>query len=139
MQRQWIGLSLSGDGVTIDLFPQEPPYLQSIDVQVGFVRKGVENQVPYSADEISSNFIKTFNNVVFAPGEILTFDFKGEKLKMTVVSMSLIELPDKQNRARSGRQTQMEMGIVMSGTDVNIMKAADSMIKIKSTSKRRVL
>ncbi|OJA09579.1 hypothetical protein AZE42_10071 [Rhizopogon vesiculosus] len=136
MQRQWIGLSLSGDVVTIDLYPQEPPYLQSIDVQVGFVRKASENQVAYSADEISSNFIKTFNNVIFAPGEMLTFDFKGEKLKMTVTSMGLVDLPDNQNRSRSGKQPQMEMGIVMSGTDVNIMKAGDSMIKIKSSSKK---
>jgi vesicle-fusing ATPase len=136
MQRQWIGLSLSGDAVTIDMFPQEPPYLQSIDVQVGFVRKGVENPVPYSADEMSSNFIKTFNGVVFAPGEMLTFDFKGEKLKMTVASMSLVELSDKQNKPRSGKQPQMEMGVVMSGTDINIMKASDSMIKIKSSSKK---
>jgi len=136
MQRQWIGLSLSGDAVIIDVFPQEPPYLQSIDVQVGFVRKGVENPVPYSADEMSSNFIKTFSGVVFAPGEMLTFDFKGEKLKMTVSSMSLVELSDKQNKPRSGKQLQMEMGVVMSGTDINIMKASDSMIKIKSSSKK---
>lgn len=136
MQRQWIGLSLSGDAVTIDMFPQEPPYLQSIDVQVGFVRNTFENPVPYSADEISNNFSKIFNGVVFAPGELLTFDFKGEKLKMTVTSMSLVELSDKQNKSRSGKQLQMEMGILMSGTDINIMKASESTIKIKSSSKK---
>ena len=105
-------------------------------MQVGFIRKGVENQVPFSADEMSSNFIKTFNNVVLAPGEMLTFDFKGEKLKMTVTSMSLVELPDRRNISLSGIRSQMEMGVVMDRTEVNIMKAGDSMIKIKSSSKK---
>lgn len=136
MQRQWIGLSLSGDDVTIDMVPQAPPFIQSIDIQVGFVRKGVENQDPYSADDISRNFVKIFNGVVFAPGEMLTFDFKGEKLKMIVVSMSLVELPDTQNSARFGKQPHMEMGVVMDRTDVTVMKAGDSMIKIKSSAKK---
>ncbi|KAG2343661.1 vesicular-fusion protein SEC18 [Suillus weaverae] len=135
-QRQWIGVSLSGDDVTIDMIPQAPPFLQSIDIQVGFIRNRSENQEPYSADEISRNFVKIFNNVVFAPGEILIFDFKGEKLKMTVASMSVVELVDQQNSSRFGKQPHMEMGVVMDRTDVTVMKAGDSMIKIKSSAKK---
>lgn len=137
-QRQWIGASLSGDDVTIDMIHQTPgpPFLQSIDIQVGFIRNRSENQEPYSADEISRNFVKIFNGVVFAPGEILIFDFKGEKLKMTVASMNVVELPDQQNNSRVGKQPHMEMGIVMDRTDVTVMKASDSMIKIKSSAKK---
>lgn len=137
-QRQWIGASLSGDDVTIDMIHQTPgpPFLQSIDIQVGFIRNRSENQEPYSADEISLNFVKIFNGVVFAPGEILIFDFKGEKLKMTVTSMNVVELPDQQNNSRVGKQPHIEMGIVMDRTDVTVMKASDSMIKIKSSAKK---
>jgi vesicle-fusing ATPase len=135
-QRQWIGVSLSGDDVTIDAIPQAPPFLQSIDIQIGFIRNRNENQEPYSADEISRNFVKIFNNVVFAPGEILIFDFKGEKLKMTVASMNVVELPHQQNNSRVGQQPHMEMGVMMDRTDVTVMKASDSMIKIKSSAKK---
>jgi vesicle-fusing ATPase len=117
------------------MIPQEPPFLQSIDIQVGFIRNRSENQEPYSADEISRNFLKIFNNVVFAAGEILIFDFKGEKLKMTVASLSVVDLPNQQNNSRFG-QLHMEMGVMMGTTDVTIMKASDSMIKIKSSAKK---
>jgi vesicle-fusing ATPase len=115
---------------------QPPPFLQSIDIQVGFIRNRSENQEPYSADEISRNFVKIFSGVVFAPGEILIFDFKGEKLKMTVASMNVVELSDQQNNSRVVKQLHMEMGVVMERTDVTVMKASDSMIKIKSSAKK---
>jgi vesicle-fusing ATPase len=55
---------------------------------------------------------------------------------MIVASMNVVELPNQQNNSRVGNQPHMEMGVVMDRTDVTVMKASDSMIKIKSSAKK---
>ncbi|KAI5993613.1 P-loop containing nucleoside triphosphate hydrolase protein [Pisolithus albus] len=115
--RQWMGLSLSGDFITIGLLPspphsQAPPFLQSIDLYASFWKRG--------------------SGLVLAPGGILTVDFKGDKLKLVVASMSVVELPD----GRLGGKTPIEMGVLMQKTDVNILKEGDSPMRLKSGAKR---
>ncbi|PIL37464.1 transporter [Ganoderma sinense ZZ0214-1] len=128
-QRQWIGLSLSGDSVTIEPFPQSPPYLQSLDVEVGFLKRGLEIAEVFSADEMAQNFVRAFNGIVFASGEILLFEFHGQTLKATVKGVQVVELPGQ----RPGADYY---GIVMEKTDVTIMKAPDSAIKLKSSARK---
>jgi vesicle-fusing ATPase len=145
MQRQWIGLSVSGDQVTIDPLPppphpQAPQFLQSIDIEVGFLRRGQEIAEVFSADEMTRNFLKAFNGIVFAAGQTLAFEFHGQNLKAAVKSLSVVELADEQRRGVSsferGPGPLQSMGILMDKTDVTFMKAPDSAIKIKSSSKK---
>ena len=81
---QWNGLSLTGDSVTFEPFPQSPPYLQSLDIEVGFIKRGREIAEVFSADEMTQNFVCTFNGVVFAMGKILLFEFYGQTIQATV-------------------------------------------------------
>ena len=53
-------------------------YLQSLDLEVGFLRRGQEIAEQFSADEMAKNFIRAFNGMVFGIGEILVFDFHGQ-------------------------------------------------------------
>ncbi|KAH7923664.1 AAA-domain-containing protein [Leucogyrophana mollusca] len=141
-QREWVEVGLAGSQVTVEILPSPPhalapSYVQSIDLTVGFMKARYENKVPYSSDEMIVNFHNAFNGVVFAPGEILTFDFKGDKLKVFVTSMSLLELADEQRGgAYLGGGSTSEMGILMDKTDITIIKAGDSAIKIKSSAKK---
>ncbi|KAF9226866.1 vesicular-fusion protein SEC18 [Gyrodon lividus] len=135
--REWMELSLSGDQVTVESLPDELPFLQSIDFFASFPKKSYSNPVPYDVDEMIQNFLNAYSGLVFAPGGILTTDFKGDKLKLTIASINVVELPDGQ---RSGTQRhasrQIEMGILMSGTSITIMKAGDSQMKLKASAKR---
>ncbi|KAF9006666.1 vesicular-fusion protein SEC18 [Cyathus striatus] len=143
LQRQWIGLSLQGDNVTIDTLPspphpQAPPYLQSIDIEVGFLRRGHEIAEQFSSDEMAKTFLKAFGNMVMAEGELLAFDFHGQKLKAVVRSIATLELADEQRRGMPApqRSSPQHMGIVMEKTDVSFLKDPTSAIKIKSSAKK---
>ncbi|KAF9464799.1 P-loop containing nucleoside triphosphate hydrolase protein [Collybia nuda] len=144
MQRQWIGLSISGDSVTVEPLPQPPhpaapSYLQSIDLEVGFLRRGHEIAEQFSADEMARNFIKAFNGVLMSSDEVVVFEFHGQNLKATVKGVSVLDLADEQRRGAPQGQRSVNheyMGILMDKTDVTFMKAPDSAIKIKSSAKK---
>ena len=140
--RQWMELSLSGDEVTVELLPASPhpdapPFLQSIDFVASFWKKNYENPVPYDQDEIVSKFLNAYSGLVFAPGGILTVDFKGDKLKFTIASLGVLELADEQKGgARRNNPRYMEMGVMMQKTDITIMKDGSSPMKLKASAKR---
>lgn len=147
MQRQWIGLSVSGDEVTVEPMPapphpSAPSFLQSIDLEVGFLRRGHEIAEVFSADEMGRNFVKAFNGIVMSQDEVLVFEFHGQNLKATVKSVAVLELADEQRRGapQGGQRSQNHnyVGILMEKTDVTFMKASDSAIKIKSSAKKLV-
>jgi vesicle-fusing ATPase len=141
-QRQWIGLSVTGDQVTLDLLPPPPHpaaplYLQSLDVQVEFLRRGLEIAEQFSADEMTKTFLRGYGGVVMARGQVIVFEFHGQNLKGTITSISVLELADEQRRGAAASQ-RSDFGIVMDKTDVSFIKAPNSLIKIKSSAKKLV-
>jgi vesicle-fusing ATPase len=141
LQRTWIGLSVQGDSVTVEPLPapphpSAPAFLQSIDLEVGFLRRGHEIAEQYSADDLAKHFLKLFNGNMRSVGETIVFEYHGQNLKGLVRSVSVLELAEEQRRGGGGGKAPQHMGIVMDKTDVTIMKASDSAIKIKSSSKK---
>lgn len=82
----------------------------------------------FSTDEMAQTFIKAYSEKIFGTGEILVFDFHGQNLKAKVVGLSVVELTN-------GTANQ-SMGILMNKTDVTFIKANDSLIKLKTSSKK---
>ena len=141
MQRQWIGLSAVGDETTVEPLPtpphpSAPHYLESIDIEIGFLRRGAQATETYSADEMARNFVKAFSGIILAPGQFLVFDFHGQNLKAFVKGVGLLELADEQRKGGQQGKRVDNMGILMDKTDVGFLKAGDSTIKIKSSSKK---
>jgi vesicle-fusing ATPase len=134
-QRQWIGLSLAGDSATVEPL-SSPSYLESIDLEVGFLRRGQSIAEQFSADEMAKVFVRAYNNVIFGANEILAFEFHGQNLKATVKGLSAVDLPDSQRR---GGNSPPDTGVLMEKTDVTFTKAPDSDIKIKSSATKCVL
>ncbi|KAF8517368.1 AAA-domain-containing protein [Hysterangium stoloniferum] len=129
-QRQWIGLSISGDQVTIQLLELPPEiYLESIHLEVGFWKRGLEIAEHYSADEMMAVFVRAFTGQIFGMDQTLVFDFHGQNLRAVVKGLQTIELPG--SALSNGR-----MGVLMDKTDVTFIKAADSRIKIKNSAKK---
>ncbi|KAG8886954.1 transport between ER and Golgi ATPase protein [Tulasnella sp. 332] len=130
-QRQWIGLSASGDEVDIQtLNLSSSDYLTSLDIEIGFWKRGHEVAEQYDPDEMMRNFIKAFNGQIFAVGQILVFDFHGQNLKGVVRGMQLVELPNQKGGGGAA------MGLLMDKTDITFMKAPDSAIKMKSSTRK---
>lgn len=145
MQRQWIGLSLSGEQATVEAMPSPPhpaapSYLQSIDIEVGFLKRGFELNQFFEADEMSRNFIKAFGGILMSTDEIMVFEFKGYNLKAVVKGLSVLDLADEQRRGMPANQGlpayHYQQGILFDKTDVTFLKAADSAIKLKSSAKK---
>ncbi|KAF8437225.1 vesicular-fusion protein SEC18 [Boletus edulis BED1] len=139
--RQWMELSLTGDEVAVELLPASPhpdapPFLQSIDFVASFLKKGHENPTPYDQDEMISKLLNAYSGLVFAPGGILTVDFKNDKLKLAVASLGILELADEQKGGRRNNPRHIEMGVMMQKTDITIMKEGGSLMRIKASAKR---
>jgi len=137
-QRQWISLSIQGDEVTIvplDLPPAEI-YMGSLDLEVGFWRRGLEIAEQFSADEMANSFIKAFNGQIFGLDQQLVFDYHGHNLKAIVKGMNILELAEGQQRRRAAHGALSGMGVLMDRSDVTFIKAADSRIKIRSSAKK---
>lgn len=146
VQRQWIGLSVQGDQVSVEPLPPPPhpsalSYLQSIDVEIGFHKKGYENSEPFSTDDMTRHFLKAFNSIVMSADEFILFEYHGQNIKGVVKGLSLLELADEQRRnlppgQRATNHGRQHTGIIMDKTDVTFMKAPDSAIKIKGSAKK---
>lgn len=144
-QRQWIGLSIAGDQVSAEPLPSPPHpsaplYLQTIDIEIGFLRKGYENSEPFSQDDLSRHFLKAFIGIVMSEGEIILFEYHGQNIRGVIKGVSVVEYADEQRRnvppgGRSSASRQ-DVGILFEKTDVTFMKAADSTIKIKGSAKK---
>ena len=78
---------------------------------------------------MTQNFVRAFNGIVFATGEVLLFEFHGQTLKATVKGVQVLELPGQRGDATY-------YGLVMEKTDVNFLKAPDSAIKLKSSARK---
>ena len=148
MQRQWIGLSLSGDSVTVTPLPppphpSAPAFLETFTLEVGFHQRNLEIAEQFSADDMAATFIRGFSNVIFTVGQIIFFEYHGQNLKGVVKSLSVLELAAEQRRggvpggvagAHGGGHT--DSGIIMEKTDVTFLKDPMSKIKIKSSARK---
>ena len=103
-------------------------FTQSLDLEVGFLRQRHEIAEQFSTDEMAHNFVKAFNGMIFGVGEILVFDFHGQNLKAVVKGLSSVEM--------NGGAAVQGLGILFDKTDVNFVKASDSLIKLKGSSKK---
>ncbi|CAK5262535.1 unnamed protein product [Mycena citricolor] len=139
MHRQWIGLAVQGDKVSLDPCPQ-PDYLQSLDLEMAYFRKTDTSQ-QFSADDLARNFIKAYSGIVIATGEWLIFDFHGQTIRVMVKGLSVLELAEPQQQ-RGGRRADMgpdprTYGILMEKTDVTVMKSAEANgLNIKASGKK---
>ncbi|TFK66559.1 vesicular-fusion protein SEC18 [Pluteus cervinus] len=144
-QRQWIGLSKLGDQVSVESLPtpphpMTPAFLQSIDLEVGFLRKNQENSEVFSADDMARNFVKAYSGVLMSTGQDILFEFHGQNLKATVKGVLALELADEQRRGpapgHERSHDNLYRGVIMEKTDVNILQAPGSGIKIKTSAKK---
>ncbi|KAF8471346.1 AAA-domain-containing protein [Russula ochroleuca] len=145
VQRQWIGLSTTGDTVTVTSLPppphpSAPAFLETLTLEIGFLQRNLEIAEQFSADDMAATFIRGFSNIVFTVGQILVYEYHGQNLKGIVKSVSVLELAAEQRRGGggglSGGSGRVDSGIVMGKTEVTFLKDPISKIKIKSSAKK---
>ena len=145
MQRQWIGLSISGDTVTIEPFPfppspVAPAFLQAVDLEIAFLRATQDSNTQYSVEELAKHFTRVYRDIMFSNEELIAFEFHGQNFRATVKSALVVELADEQHRGRVSERPPeyYTRGILMERTEINIMKSPNSTIKLKASNKKYI-
>ncbi|KAG8903113.1 transport between ER and Golgi ATPase protein [Tulasnella sp. 403] len=122
-------------GDEVDITPLDltsADYLQGLDLEVAFWKKGQQVAEQYDSDEMAHNLIKAFNGQIFSVGQIVVFDFHGQNLRGIVKGVQLVELPQQ----RGGMKASGTFGVLMEKTDITLAKASDSLIKLKGSAKK---
>ncbi|KAF2688014.1 AAA-domain-containing protein [Lentithecium fluviatile CBS 122367] len=141
-QRTWAGIALGPqDVVTVepyDAFSQGgQSYLRTLEVEVGFAtRKSTET--PYDQEELGTAFKKNFENQVLAPGQQLLMDVKSIVLRLSIRTVSLVDLSMEKAESASGAPLTdpNARGILTRHTQIDFFKDARTDIKIKASSRR---
>ncbi|KAH9023079.1 AAA-domain-containing protein [Lactarius pseudohatsudake] len=145
VQRQWVGLSATGDTVTVAALPAPPhpsavPFLEILTLEVGFLQRNLNIPEEFSADDMGATFVRGHGGAVFTIGQILVFEYHGQNLRCVVKSVGVLELAAEQRRggvpSGSGGSSWTDSGIVMEKTEVTFMKDPQSKIRIKSSVKK---
>ncbi|PFH51344.1 hypothetical protein AMATHDRAFT_3193 [Amanita thiersii Skay4041] len=145
MQRQWIGLSLTGDFATVEPLPfppspVAPAFLQAVDLEISFLRSKQESSTQYSAEDLAKHFVKVYRDILLSQDQTVVFEFHGQNFKANVKNLVVVELTNEQQKGqRIPAQRPADFyarGIVMERTEVNILKSADSTVKLKASNKR---
>jgi vesicle-fusing ATPase len=101
--------------------------------QVGFFKRNVQPTEAYDGDEMANTLVRSLSSVVFSQEQLILFDFHGQMIKAIVKGLSVVSVEGQR------RSPYPPMGILMDSTAITIMKAGDSPIQIKGSSKRYVL
>lgn len=146
LQRYWAGLSTQGHVVQAEQYDPfmfgNSVYLGGLDLEVAFIQKGGVEHQPFDAAEMGTNFARAFENHIFTTGQLLVFEFRGIRLKLTVRGVDVVELHEIQQQQRGGAPQQShqsgraDRGILIAQTQINFVSAPDAGVKIKASGNR---
>lgn len=136
-QRTWCGIGMLDEimGEVFDPFRTgNPPYVGSMDVEIGFASPKKISDAQYDQDKLAQIFIGNFQNQIFSPGQRILMDVSNIPLLIKVKTITLVDLTkpgEAPTRSDAGAR-----GILTNQTGINFYKDASSPIKLKGSTKR---
>lgn len=141
-QRTWAGITLGPQDVVqvqpYDAFSHSgaQSYLGAIEVEVGFAARKTTD-APYDQDELGTQFKKNFENQILAPGQQLLLDVKNIPLRMSIRTVTLVDLSmEKSDTSAPPLTDPRARGILTRHTQVDFFKDARTDIKLKASNRR---
>jgi vesicle-fusing ATPase len=111
-------------------------YLGALEVEVGFAARKI-TETPYDQDELATQFKKNFENQVLAPGQQLLLDVKNIPLRMSIRTVTLVDLSMTNSDAAAPPLTDPRArGILTRHTQIDFFKDARTDIKLKASNRR---
>ncbi|CAM0137867.1 transport between ER and Golgi ATPase protein [Umbelopsis sp. WA50703] len=145
MHRRWGQFSLKQD---VHVRPYDPfegghdIYLSSMQVEVGFLRKGSQVDGELSAQQMAEAFTNAFKNQIFSHGQLLAFEFQGVTLLCRVTGLEVVELSALKKNFRGEvdakhdeYQRMAQRGVLMQQTSIDFVKDPESPIRIKDSNR----
>jgi vesicle-fusing ATPase len=107
-----------------------------VEAEVGFASKKTTD-VPYDQDELATQFKKNFENQILAPGQLLLMDIKNIFLRMSIRTVTLVDLSmEKGDTSAPPLTDPRARGILTKHTQIDFFKDARTDIKLKSSTRR---
>ncbi|OAL01382.1 AAA-domain-containing protein [Phaeosphaeriaceae sp. SRC1lsM3a] len=141
-QRTWAGITLGPQDMVqvqpYDAFSQGDgqSYLGAVEVEVGFAARKTTD-VPYDQDELATQFKRNFENQILAPGQQLLLDVKNIPLRMSIRTVTLVDLS--MSNAQDGAPPLTDpraRGILTRHSQIDFFKDARTDIKLKASNRR---
>ncbi|KAM0330577.1 hypothetical protein ACHAQA_003525 [Verticillium albo-atrum] len=137
-QRTWCRVSLMDElsGEIYHPFQEgKKAYLGSLDMDVSFPKK-TSTKETFKADELAAEFRKTFRNQLVSPGQRFLLPIRNVTLLLVPTSVGLVQLGMASEEADATTSTDPQCrGILVEETNVNMFKAPDSDVDLKSDGK----
>jgi vesicle-fusing ATPase len=141
-QRTWAGITLGPQDMVqvqpYDAFSQGggQSYLGAVEVEVGFAARKTTD-APYDQDELATQFKKNFENQILAPGQQLLLDVKNIPLRMSIRTVTLVDLSMSNSDSAAPPLTDPRArGILTRHTQIDFFKDARTDIKLKASNRR---
>ncbi|PWN35597.1 AAA-domain-containing protein [Meira miltonrushii] len=135
LQRQWSGVS-HGQYVHAEEYDPQAEgggiYLAGLDVELSFLKAGIETGEQYDVDEMTRNFIRSHEGHIFTVGQLLVNEFHGQNFKAIITGVNVVE----GDQHAAPRGARIQRGVLMAQTQVSIYKASNANIKFKASGKR---
>jgi vesicle-fusing ATPase len=133
LQRTWMGIE-PGDQADVEIIPENhirDMYLSSLDIEIGFHKPSQQSSEQFSADDISRHFVRAYGGQIWGLHQAASFEYHEHALKAVVKGMQVLDLSEKKANSLG-----VGMGILVEETDITILKAADSHIKLKASARK---
>lgn len=144
-QRVWMNNTSPGDVVMAEGFNPielgQKGYLGSVEVAIEFALKNKTTDAPYDQDSLAKQFIKTYENQIFAPGQQVIMMFQNIPLRGTISTVELIDMSlEKPGEAGSPSESNPRArGLLTRQTEITFIRASASATKpmnLKGSAKR---
>lgn len=134
-QREWTQWSLRQqvNVMPFDIFAggNTQVYLAAIEIEVDFYNRSKATNITYEQDKLAHIFKKSFHDRIFTPGQLFAMDVGGVNFKATVRHTQVVDVGD-----FNGNRGENKRGIVVTQTEVNFVKASNSIMQLKGGSNR---
>lgn len=126
LHRTWAQLSI-GQTVTVSLYDSTKasppvPFIETLIIQIDFLKKSQKNATPYSADDMANIFHSVYHEQLFTIGQFLAFDYHGINLIAKILEISPTSVK----------------GILTTKTEIIFIKGPDSSMKLTESSKSTI-
>ncbi|KAF3766260.1 AAA-domain-containing protein [Cryphonectria parasitica EP155] len=144
-QRVWMNNTSPGDVVIVESFNPielgQKGYLGSVEIAIEFALKNKVTDAPYDQDSLAKQFIKTYENQIFAPGQQVIMMYQNIPLRGTVSTVELIDMSlEKPGEGGSPADSNPRArGILTRQSEVTFIRAPASATKpmnLKGSAKR---
>ncbi|ODV62200.1 AAA family ATPase SEC18 [Ascoidea rubescens DSM 1968] len=137
-QRSFLNLSLN-EPINVQAYrlrKEDRFYIGSMNLEITFRNRNKAVNTKFDQDELSTHFIRNFNEQMFQPTQALLMEFKGIIFEILIQSLQCFNLVDVEPSSGNESKDVNTKGILTTKTQINFFKGRDGLIQLKGSTTR---